>query len=331
MRIERKLDDSYRVLIPIEIRNKLDIEKYEPLTLDFNEETKEITVNFNKYNRKKSVVRIPEKKLQMESLSTKLEIRKRNIVTIPKEIFNKLDLYEKRYNIFCSIELNKITITLDLNKNGKCKYRKENVLSFSEINKSFNLNIHEGIFCNFKYKQDGSLIFIFNPKDLIKEDSKYKEISLEERLGELNSKFLNDGLSKEEYNEMNKIAKQLEPPIKQEKVIEGINMIGPDLEEVKVETPKYIKDPKLDKDLLEELSPDVQKEIEEYRKQLPEFKLTDTIGLKHLGDTLLSKPCPRCGETVIGNKTLKINGQLHCEKCSEDFKNQLVEKIKNKR
>ena len=131
---------------------------------------------------------------------------------------------------------------------------------------------------------------------------------------ELNSKFANEGLCKEEYNEMNKIAKQLEPPIKQEKVIEDVNLVE-----------------NTDKDLLEELEPDVQHELEEYRKQLPKFKETDTVELKSLKDSILVKPCPRCGATIIGNKTLKINGRVHCEECSNDFKKQLIDDIKRKK
>lgn len=113
---------------------------------------------------------------------------------------------------------------------------------------------------------------------------------------------------------MNKIAKQLEPPIKQEKVIEDVNLVE-----------------NTGKDLLEELEPDVQHELEEYRKQLPKFKETDTVELKSLKDSILVKPCPRCGATIIGNKTLKINGRVHCEECSNDFKKQLIDDIKRKK
>lgn len=84
-------------------------------------------------------------------------------------------------------------------------------------------------------------------------------------------------------------------------------------------------------DLLEELEPDVQHELEEYRKQLPKFKETDTVELKSLKDSILVKPCPRCGATIIGNKTLKINGRVHCEECSNDFKKQLIDDIKRKK
>ena len=303
MIINRKLDDSYRVLIPVEIRTKLDIKKYEPVTLDFNEETKEITISFNKYSNNKvitpSVNKLPNPITiePLESISIKLQVRKRNLVTIPNGIFKELNLHEKRYNVFCVTDLTGSTLTFNLAKNGTYKYRKENVLSFSEISNYFNLNIHEGIFCDFKYKSDGTLIFKFNPNDLIKKQKEepQKIISSEERQVELNSKFMNDGLCEEEYNELNKL----------------------------VDESKY--------DLLEELGPDVQHELEEYRKQLPKFKATDTIELKTLKDSIIVKPCPRCGETIVGDKTLKINGRLHCEECSNDFKNQLINDIKIKK
>jgi bifunctional DNA-binding transcriptional regulator/antitoxin component of YhaV-PrlF toxin-antitoxin module len=326
MKIDRKLDDSYRVLIPIEIRNKLDIKKYEPVILDFNEETKEITIVFNKYKKDKTIVKAPISPIEklpnpliiepLESVSTKLHIRKRNLVTIPNSIFKELKLSKQRYNVMCITELNQTTLTFNLNKDGIYNYRKENILSFSEINTYFNLDIHEGIFCNFKYKSDGTLIFTFNSIDIRKKESKYRveEISPEERLTELNHKAESDGLCQEEYNELNKIAKQLEPSIKVEKVIEDINLIEPESE----------------KDLLEELGPDIQHELKEYRKQLPKFKKTDTIELKNIGDSIIVKPCPRCGNTIIGDKTLKINGQIHCEECSKDFKNQLIEELKRK-
>ena len=312
MKLDRKLDDSYRVLIPMEIRSKLDIKKYEPLTLDFNEETKEITIIFKKYGKENLVVKAPISPIEklpnpitiepLESISTKLEIRKRNLVTIPKEVFRELDLYEKRYDVFCTAELNKTILTFSLTKNGPYKYRKENVISFSEIGKYFGLNISEGISCNFKYKSDGTLIFTFNPNDIMVKKSKHKKISLEERLDILNSKFMNEGLCKEEFDEMNKIAKQLEPPIKQEQVINNVNVIGSD----------------------------VQHEIKEYRKQLPKFETTDTIELKDMRDSITTELCPRCGSVIVGDKTLKINGQLHCEQCSKDFKNQLIEELKRK-
>lgn len=341
MKIDRKLDDSYRVLIPVEIRNKLDIEKYEPLTLDFNEETKEITITFNKYKKEKVIVKAPISPIEglpnpvtiepLESIFTKLQIRKRNLVTIPNPVFKELNLSKKKYNVMYAAGLKDSILTLSLAKDGTYNYRKENILSFSEINTYFNLDIHEGIFCNFKYKSDGTLIFTFNSSDIIKKKPKYKEISPEERLSELNSKAESEGLCKEEYDEMYKICKQLESPIKVEKVIKGVNLIGPDLEEVKVK-PQPLKDnpynPKYD--LLEELEPGVQHELEEYRRQLPRFKKTDTIELKNIGDSIIVKSCPRCGNTIIGDNTLKINGQLHCEECSKDFKNQLIEELKRK-
>lgn len=345
MKMDKKLDDSFRVLIPVEIRKQLDINKYEPLVLEFNEETKEITINFKKYNKKKSVVKAPISPIEklpnpvtiepLESTNTRLTIRKRNLVTIPNPVFKELKLSTKKYNVMCVKGLSDTTLTLSLNKDGVYKYRKENILSFSEINMYFNLNIREGISCNFKYKSDGTLVFTFNSSDMISKEPKHKEISLEERLSELNSKFMNEGLCKEEYNELNKITKQLEPSIKQEKIIEDVNVIEdrlPDLKEVKVE-PKPLKDNPYNSkyDLLEELGPDVQHELKEYRKQLPKFKSTDTIELKSLKDSIIVKPCPRCGETIVGDKTLKINGRLHCEECSNDFKNQLINDIKRKK
>lgn len=305
MKMDRKLDDSFRVLIPVEIRKQLDINKYEPLVLEFNEETKEITINFKKYNKKKSVVKAPISPIEklpnpitiepLESTNTRLAIRKRNLVTIPNPVFKELKLSTKKYNVMCVKRLSNTTLTLSLNKDGVYKYRKENILSFSEINTYFNLNIREGISCNFKYKSDGTLVFTFNSSDIISK----------------------------------------EPPIKQEKIIEDVDVIEdrlPDLKEVKVE-PKPLKDnpynPKYD--LLEELGPDVKHELEEYRKQLPKFKPTDTIELKTLKDSIIVKPCPRCGETIVGDKTLKINGRLHCEACSNDFKNQLINDIKRKK
>lgn len=308
MKIDRKLDDSYRVLIPVEIRNKLDIEKYEPLTLDFNEETKEITITFNKYKKEKVIVKAsisPIERLPnpvtiepLESTFTKLQIRKRNLVTIPNPVFKELNLSKKKYNVMYAAGLKDSTLTLSLAKDGIYNYRKENILSFSEINTYFNLDIHEGIFCNFKYKSDGTLIFTFNSIDIKIKEPKYKEISLEERLYELDSKFKDDGLCKEEFKERDKIREQLES--------------------------------ESEKDLLEELGPDIQHELKEYRKQLPKFKKTDTIELKNIGDSIIVKSCPRCGNTIIGDNTLKINGQLHCEECSKDFKNQLIEELKRK-
>ena len=308
MKIDRKLDDSYRVLIPVEIRNKLDIEKYEPLTLDFNEETKEITITFNKYKKEKVIVKAPISPIEklpnpvtielLESTSAKLQIRKRNLVTIPNPVFKELNLSKKKYNVMYAAGLKDSTLTLSLVKDGTYNYRKENILSFSEINTYFNLDIHEGIFCNFKYKSDGTLIFTFNSIDIKIKEPKYKEISLEERLYELDSKFKDDGLCKEEFKERDKIREQLES--------------------------------ESEKDLLEELGPDIQHELKEYRKQLPKFKKTDTIELKNIGDSIIVKSCPRCGNTIIGDNTLKINGQLHCEECSKDFKNQLIEELKRK-
>lgn len=121
--------------------------------------------------------------------------------------------------------------------------------------------------------------------------------------GMLAHKSMTEGLCKEEFDELNKLAKQLEDsPIKKEKVIKNVDLIGPD----------------------------VQKEVKEYRKQLPKYKVTDKIELKHIGDSIMVKPCPRCGSTVIGDNTLKINGRVHCEECSLDFKNQLIDEIKRK-
>ena len=333
MKLDRKLDDSYRVLIPIEIRRKLDINKYEPFELNFNEETKEITVNFKKYNNIKVDEKLPNPVTiePLESNSIRLQVRKKNLITIPSSVFKELNLKEKRYDVSCSTRLNESVFKFTLAKDGTYKYRKENVVSFSEINKWFESNICEGVFCNFKYKSDGTLMFIFNPIEIQK---KISTISVEERLNELNTKFANDGLCKEEYDELNKLAKELEPPIKQEKIIEDVNIIGPDLEEVKVETPKWIIDPNPRDNLLEELEsdPDLKEafESEEYRRSLPKFKKTDIIEQKYLIDDIIAQPCPRCGNIVIGNKTLKINGKLHCELCSKDFKTQLLNDLKKK-
>ena len=87
MKVDKKLDDCYRVLIPIEIRNKLDINKYEPLVLEFNEETKEITINFNKYKDMKVESTKQEETIDSKELDDKgfidgtLQIRKRSILT----------------------------------------------------------------------------------------------------------------------------------------------------------------------------------------------------------------------------------------------------------
>lgn len=189
MEINRKLDDSYRVLIPIEIRNQLDINKYEPLTMEFDENTKKITINFDKY-KKKSVTSVSKvKKIlnpaaiePLESVTTKLIIRKRNLVTIPNPVFQKLRLATRKYNVYCTTNLDTITLCLYLSDKGTYKYRKECVLCFSEINTYFNLKIKEGVSCNFRYKSDGTLEFTFNSTDIIEKELEHKEISLEERL-----------------------------------------------------------------------------------------------------------------------------------------------------
>ena len=308
MKLDGKLNSCFRLLIPLEVRDKLDIDEHEPYILEFNEETKEITVNFKKYI-KELPIKLPNPITiePLESIPINLHIRKRNLVTVPNRVFKELNLSGKKYNVMFVSGLDVSSITLSLVEYGAYKYRQESVLSFSDINNYFNINIHEGLTCSFKYKSDGTLIFTFKSteiKDKKLEEEIHRLISPEERLNELNHKFESEGLCKEEFDELNKICKQLEPPIKTEPL-------------------------KADSDLLEELEPEVQHEIEEYRKQLPKFKRTDKIGLKHLGDKLLLKPCPRCGDTIIGDKTLKINGKIHCEKCSGDFKNQLIEEIKS--
>lgn len=187
MKVDKKLDDCYRVLIPIEIRNKLDINKYEPLVLEFNEETKEITINFNKYKDMKVESTKQEETIDSKDLDNEgfidgtLQIRKRSILTIPKEVFNELDLYYKRYNVTYLTRFNKSILTFTLSENGTYKYRKENVISFPEISKSLGIDIKEGTYCDFTYKSDGTLIFEFSSSDIIKKDSDHKEISTNER------------------------------------------------------------------------------------------------------------------------------------------------------
>ena len=291
MKQERKLDDCYRILIPVEFRNKLDINKYEPIELELDEDTKKLTVTFKKYENEIPSVQtkiyndpVGELELSPELEHYTLSVRKRNLVTIPREVFAKFHLKEQRYNVSYITGKEHIALIFHLNKDGEYKYRKENVLSFAPLNEVYDINIHEGVEVDLEPNFTCmSISFLFKKEDILIDDSK------------------------EEVSET-----KVSTPVK-------MNITKIEKEEPKID----IED---EDNYIEEYEEpeEVKKEINNYREQLPKFKPRDEISFKSLQDQLSPKPCPRCGSLVIGDNTIKLNGKVLCEECTTDLKVQTV-------
>lgn len=96
-----------------------------------------------------------------------LVVRKRKLVRIPAEIFNKYDLQYKPYQT-SSIECNgKVEITFEKSSHGDLKFRKENELSLGLLESKYNIEIPEGINVKLKsFDNTETFTLVFNSIDI---------------------------------------------------------------------------------------------------------------------------------------------------------------------
>lgn len=126
-----------------------------------------------------------------EDNSTKefdLVVRKRKLVRIPAEIFNKYDLQYKPYQTSLVDCNGKVEITFEKSSYGELKFRKENELSLGLLEGKYNIEIPEGI--NVKLKSFDNIeafTLVFNSIDI-----KYYNID------EYKPKSLNDAFERKE-------------------------------------------------------------------------------------------------------------------------------------
>lgn len=296
MELKQKLDIAGKIYVPSTIRDYLDIKPADTYIIKVNED-KTITIVFDKYNTSENKVNTS----MFKPTSRTAIVRDRDEITIPVDIFDEFNLSGKHYIVRCSTLLNRVEITFTLDDCGDYVYRKRNVISFSTINTDFNLKIHQGVEFNYSYDQDGTIKFIFPIDVICKEEH---TISTEEqRFGQLAYKLQSEGLCKEEMDEMNSLSHKTEPTSNLVKTKTSIYDTSQDDFDIDEHTIKQV-----------ELKP---------------YKLSDKVSFKTLADTLYMGVCPRCGDTIVGDKTLKINNKVHCERCSNDFKKQLLDYVQS--
>lgn len=96
-----------------------------------------------------------------------LVVRKRKLVRIPAEIFNKYNLQYKPYQTSLVDCNGKVEITFEKSSYGDLKFRKENELSLGLLESKYNIEIPEGINVKLKsFDNTESFTLVFNSIDI---------------------------------------------------------------------------------------------------------------------------------------------------------------------
>lgn len=107
-------------------------------------------------------------KTENNSKEYDLIVRKRKLVRIPAEIFNKYKLQYVPYQTSLVNCNEKLEITFEKYSYGELKFRKENELSLGLIENKYNIEIPEGISLKLKsFDNNESFTLIFNSNDII--------------------------------------------------------------------------------------------------------------------------------------------------------------------
>ena len=160
-----------RVTVPTSFLRSIGTSKGDMVEFKLDEENNKIILTKYQQENKNldEIKNVKEKQVKVENLN----ITKRRTISIPKSIFDKYDLSYKPYtlslisdNVLIS-NSNKVKIYLTLSNNSNYKFRKENIVSISPIEKELNITIEQNTY-NFidDFENSKSIILEFDASNV---------------------------------------------------------------------------------------------------------------------------------------------------------------------